>query len=335
MKLKFLMLDCARACNQRCTHCTNWKCGPSKVLTQTQHEAIIYEFSEIAEPGAALVPCGGEPLLGWKRFVDTCSYARECGLRVLSVTNGTLVTNDLAKILVERGPHEISISFDHFEEQHHDTLRGEPGAFRKAIRGVEILNDARRGSDTKLYCMGLIHAGNYERIDEFYRFAIETLKVDKLKLNFAQPSFGMVRGDDFWFESQSINPDILDEVLDKCVREFGIQFNPRWRSAVRIYATALYGMTSEQRRAGWCSGIELSESICNAWERNIHVGMAGELRLCWKPQFWTRQWPGTSLKEFVKLASEWDYSNCKRLCGISHSVRRESTYQIVKHCEDC
>jgi site-specific DNA-methyltransferase (adenine-specific) len=39
-------------------------------------------------------------------------------------------------------------------------------------------------------------------------------------------------------------------------------------------------------------------------------------------------------KEFVKLASEWDYSNCKRLCGISHSVRRESTYQIVKHCEE-
>ena len=69
------------------------------------------------------------------------SYARDCGLRVALATNGTLVSNAVARKIVDAGVRRVSISLDGADAATHDAFRGIPGAFDQALRGLHNLKD--------------------------------------------------------------------------------------------------------------------------------------------------------------------------------------------------
>ena len=99
---------------------------------------IIDEIAAVSTP--ILVLSGGEPLFRSDIF-QLARYATDKGLRVALATNGTLVTKDFARMIVDSGVRRVAISLDGADARTHDTFRGIPGAFDAAIHGFRNLKN--------------------------------------------------------------------------------------------------------------------------------------------------------------------------------------------------
>src|SRR5208282_2538350 len=97
---------------------------------------IIDQIAAAANP--ILVLSGGEPLYRSDIF-QLARYATDKGLRVALATNGTLVTKEVARMIVDSGVKRVSISLDGADAATHDAFRAIPGAFDAAIQGLRNL----------------------------------------------------------------------------------------------------------------------------------------------------------------------------------------------------
>ncbi len=87
-----------------------------------------------------VIVTGGEPLVR-DDCLDLVDAAAGFGLDVDLCTNATLIDDAVAARLA-RALSEISVSLDSARPDLHDRLRGQPGAWRRAIRGIEALSAA-------------------------------------------------------------------------------------------------------------------------------------------------------------------------------------------------
>jgi radical SAM protein with 4Fe4S-binding SPASM domain len=82
---------------------------------------------------------GGEPLLRTD-ILDLIRYAVKTGRRAVVSTNGTLITSSLAERLKKIGLSYVGISVDGLEHVH-DSFRGIPGSFARAMEAIEHCQD--------------------------------------------------------------------------------------------------------------------------------------------------------------------------------------------------
>jgi AdoMet-dependent heme synthase len=99
---------------------------------------LIEQISQFCSP--ILVLSGGEPLYRPDIF-ELASYATQRGLRVALATNGTLVSEEVARAIANSGVRRVSISLDGADAATHDAFRGIPGAFDAALRGFGNLRE--------------------------------------------------------------------------------------------------------------------------------------------------------------------------------------------------
>jgi len=325
-------LQINKRCNLKCTHCTFWHDTDDDKLNYLDRAAkhrLLREFAEM-NPLGAVVICGGESMLDLDDYFDLCNQCRVLGLTCLSVVNGTRIRSAaMAERMILEGPHEISVSLNSQNPQLHDETRGVEGAFNKAVTALRLLVDARRRlkeSKTKIYVMGLIFDQNYRDLEGFYDFVLNDIGADKLKLNFLQPTFGGAEVDRFFADHHKIDPDALIAIIKKCDEKFKIGCNPAWIDNVKMYFDSLDG--ADDLSEGWASKTETTKHICNTYERNIMIDHYGVARLCFSTGF-----RGVPLKADGDLRRFWFETNdvrtemrsCNKFCGISHSVRRESS----------
>ena len=101
-KPRLVFWEVTKGCNLRCIHCrasATELSSPSDLSTHTAL-GIIDQIAEAANP--ILVLSGGEPLYRSDIF-QLARYATDKGLRVALATNGTLVTKDVARMIVDSG----------------------------------------------------------------------------------------------------------------------------------------------------------------------------------------------------------------------------------------
>ena len=139
-KPRLVFWELTKGCNLRCIHCrasATELSSRNDLSTQAAHD-IIDQIAEVSSP--ILVLSGGEPLFRSDIF-QLARYATDKGLRVALATNGTLVTKQVAKKIVDSGVKRVAISLDGSDALTHDTFRGIPGAFDAAITGFRNLKD--------------------------------------------------------------------------------------------------------------------------------------------------------------------------------------------------
>src|SRR5215467_13640576 len=137
-KPRLIFWEVTKGCNLRCIHCrasATELSSPSDLPTRRALE-IIDQIAETANP--ILVLSGGEPLYRSDIF-QLARYATDKGLRVALATNGTLVTKDVARMIVDSGVKRVSVSLDGADALTHDAFRGIPGAFDAAVYGLRNL----------------------------------------------------------------------------------------------------------------------------------------------------------------------------------------------------
>lgn len=327
-----MFLQINKACNLRCGHCDFWMRDDSdshNYLSLARHRELIAEFACLSTNGTTVI-AGGEPMLNLERFFDLARYSRELGLQSISVVNGTRIRNDaMADRMIAEGPTCIAISLNSHRAEIHDRTRGVEGSFDKAVKALRLLIAARQraNADTKIDVMGLIFDETCCDIEEFFDFALNNIGADKLKLNFLQPSFGHDGAADPFFGSHGrLDLEATLAAIKRSNVRFKLGLNPVWLKQVGMYLRELGA--AQDLDKGWGSHMQTSEHICNTHDRNIMIDHYGMARLCFANDF-----RGMKLEHYGDLKIFWDGANdirekmrtCNRFCGISHSVRRETS----------
>jgi radical SAM protein with 4Fe4S-binding SPASM domain len=137
-KARLIFWEVTKGCNLRCVHCraTATQLSSPSDLSTAKALGIIDQIAAAANP--ILVLSGGEPLFRSDIF-QLARYGTDKGLRVALATNGTLVTKEVARMIVDAGVKRVSISLDGADSATHDTFRGIPGAFEAAVYGLRNL----------------------------------------------------------------------------------------------------------------------------------------------------------------------------------------------------
>lgn len=140
----FIQWHLTERCNLRCLHCYQ-KDQPTGELSFDQIGAVIAEVSEMVEAWSEAydIPfslsyniTGGEPYLRKDLFeIIEDIHARSTDFYIL--TNGTLISRDVALRTAESGTKGVQVSLEG-PEPVHDAIRGK-GSFAKALDGVRHL----------------------------------------------------------------------------------------------------------------------------------------------------------------------------------------------------
>lgn len=125
-------------CNLRCTHCFQTNGRRYRPLTTQE---ILELGNQLAEMGVfAVFLSGGEPLLN-PNWAAIGAHYMSLGLAVGLSTNGTLITQEVARVIKEIELYRaLQISLDGSTPDVHDRVRGE-GSFEKTVRGLDCLAD--------------------------------------------------------------------------------------------------------------------------------------------------------------------------------------------------
>ena len=137
-RVRLVFWEVTKGCNLRCMHCRATATELSSPTDLPTRSALNIIDQIVAAAHPILVLSGGEPLYRSDIF-QLARYATDKGLRVALATNGTLVTREAARMIVDSGVRRVSISLDGADAITHDSFRGIPGAFLAALHGLRNL----------------------------------------------------------------------------------------------------------------------------------------------------------------------------------------------------
>jgi len=132
--LKTGALAVTDACPYDCWHCSLKERRGGHLRTDQWCDAI----SALHRLGVSIVGfTGGEPLAR-EDLADLVGAASRGGAATIVFTSGALMNASRARELRDAGLWALCVSLDHPDPAQHDTLRGSPGAFVRAIEAVRL-----------------------------------------------------------------------------------------------------------------------------------------------------------------------------------------------------
>lgn len=133
--------DVTYACPLRCTHCY------SESGRRASKQLSLEEMHRVADALISLKPrtvqfSGGEPLLV-KGLFPVAERIAQAGIPVILYTSGWLLEERMLPDIL-RIFWQVNVSVDGATAKVHDTVRGKPGAFQRAMKALGLLNAAVR-----------------------------------------------------------------------------------------------------------------------------------------------------------------------------------------------
>ncbi|MBI3042504.1 MAG: radical SAM protein [Betaproteobacteria bacterium] len=133
-----------RLCNLGCGHCyldaVQRRSEAADELGTGEALDVLGQLAELA-PGAMLVLTGGEPLMR-KDLPELVRRSAQLGLMPVIGSNGIMLDGKRAAGLRALGAAGVGISLDSATAGFHDRLRGLPGAWEGARRGMQAAREA-------------------------------------------------------------------------------------------------------------------------------------------------------------------------------------------------
>lgn len=136
-------LELTYACSWRCLFCYNPRHHDLRPLGGDEWVAVLDGLRVLGTLGVSLT--GGDPL-AHPDFLAIARAARTKGFVVKVLTNGSLVTPELARELGEIRVQDIEISLHGATAETHDRATSRPGSFEQVWRAVEVLRSSGSGT---------------------------------------------------------------------------------------------------------------------------------------------------------------------------------------------
>ncbi|MEM2452498.1 MAG: radical SAM protein, partial [Candidatus Methanomethylicia archaeon] len=201
-------------CNLNCKHCyQNAKTVLKNELTLEEKINVLKQFEEAGV--AAIAFSGGEPLIH-PHFFKIAEEAVRRGFYTAIATNGTIITDEIARKIKNIGINYVEISLDSIDPVKHDNFRGVRGAWEKTINGILncVKNDIFTGIAVTTLKM------NYKECRKIIEFAKNIGVKRVIFFNFIPVG----RGEEILIED--LNPWEREEFLStlyEAMRDYGIE----------------------------------------------------------------------------------------------------------------
>ncbi len=166
-----IAINLTERCNLNCAHC--YMDAQRRISAQNNelnHAELSTLFQTIAKraPGTIIVLTGGEPLL--RPDIDNLVKSGvKAELRVVIGTNGHLLNKDKIVSLKKIGLSGVGISMDSVHADQHDSFRGVPGSFEKAVKAIKLC----RPNDLHVQIHFTVTQSNHKQIEPAVHMAKE------------------------------------------------------------------------------------------------------------------------------------------------------------------
>jgi len=128
-------------CNLNCIHCHASGGAPGDdELTTEEGKRLLDQLAEI-DAFRMMAYTGGEPLVR-PDLLELMAYSQALGFTNTMATNATLVDDHMARQLRQYGLVIAAVSLDGFDAETHDYVRGQPGSYEAALKGIRALHRA-------------------------------------------------------------------------------------------------------------------------------------------------------------------------------------------------
>ncbi len=234
-------------CPQNCQYCYNK--NRKGVLLDTS--SIMSLIDDLKKMGVFWIGfTGGEPLLNKDLLKITEHVGDNCASKLF--TTGCTLTSQMANDLRKAGLYSVSVSLDHWTEDIHDLGRGYKGAFKTALKAIELFKETGgiHVSVSSVLSVDMIRNG---QVETFLHF-LERLGVDEAWISETKPSI-----EAFWDKKFVIT------------------------EADRLYLVALQDRYNKKNgiTVNYLSHFEGKEHFgCNAGHKMIYIDSFGEVGPC-------------------------------------------------------
>jgi radical SAM protein with 4Fe4S-binding SPASM domain len=258
-------------CNIKCQFCyASCTCIGESGEESSKEELSTKEFKKVLDiiRHDAEVPSvsftGGEPVLR-DDLSDLVSYAsRSLKMRVNLITNGTLISDRIAKTLKRAGLASAQVSIESPDPDIHDHIVGIKNAFQASVSGLQALKNA----GVPVHPHATLCRLNQQTLPQMARFA-QSLGVDRFSLNMIIPAG---RGETADLAIKYIEIEKLVLAIKAAAEEAGIRF--MWYSPTPI---CLFNPVSHQLGNKGCSACEGLLSVdpygrvlpCSSWKEPV------------------------------------------------------------------
>jgi radical SAM protein with 4Fe4S-binding SPASM domain len=137
-----MQIETIRACNFKCIYCAHSvKSSPIKyeILSLNLFEKFINDLKQFPEKLKSLIFSGmGEPLLN-KDLPQMITLAKEVSEKVIVITNGSLLTPEISKKLIDAGLDTVRISLQGLNSEDYVKTCGFNLDFDKFVSNIEFL----------------------------------------------------------------------------------------------------------------------------------------------------------------------------------------------------
>lgn len=193
-------------CNIKCKQCAIWRLPNKEELTTNEWKKAIYELRQFIGPYRVQL-AGGEIFVR-KDIPEIIRFATKNDVLTGIVSNGTMITPELAKDLVSAGLGYIHISVDGIKPETHDFIRGIPGVHSKAMKSINYLLDASKDSGMSICLATIIMKKNMNELIDLVHW-VEDKGLDGIIFNPLGPT---IDSDPEWYKKTDLWFDDLVEI---------------------------------------------------------------------------------------------------------------------------
>jgi heme b synthase len=333
-RLHLVAWEVTRSCNLFCAHCRG-SAAPVSYSGELTTDECFHLVDQIREVGSPIIILtGGEPLVR-PDILQIAKFAVSRGLRVVMGTNGTLITEAMARKLKEVPVSRLGISLDFPVAELQDEFRGQSGAFAAVMTGIAHAHSA----GIEIQINSTITRLNVNHLDELLSLA---LKVGAVAFH---PFMLVPTGRGKCLESAELPPEQYEKTLhwiyDKQL-ELGdrIFFKP---TDVPHYLRVVKQREKQEQRSG--SKLTAGRNPANVITRGCLAGTgfcfishqgkvkgcgyldieAGDIRKESFGHIWANSPLFSNLRDLDNLKGKCGECEYKRICGGCRARAYEAT----------
>ncbi|ETR70042.1 MAG: Fe-S oxidoreductase coenzyme synthesis protein [Candidatus Magnetoglobus multicellularis str. Araruama] len=293
-KLLSFDLEFTRACNLNCLYCY---AGGKKIENEMCLNEILSVIEQAVASGARQVVNigGGEPL-AYKYYWKILQKERDLGLKSITFTNGTWITQAIAQQLFDYN-EGIALKLNSFNPDIQDFLTGQKGSSARIQDALQHLIKVGYGKTDapELAIETIVCNPNYHEIETIYRFCRENNIIPYIEIMTLQ---GNARKNAQVLETSiAQNYQLFKKLLTYDQQHFGITWPLTPPIAGQSCKRLLYSMyVRSDGNVQVCPGIEIVHPDLNIrnhsiqWildhstifqkARNIYQCLNGKCRIC-------------------------------------------------------
>jgi MoaA/NifB/PqqE/SkfB family radical SAM enzyme len=263
-------LELTYACNLRCGFC--YTDSPRHTLQRTP-ELSDEEWHEVVRQSLELgiveaVVTGGEPFLRKELTLGVVETLAKAGVGVTLNTNGWFVGEDVATRLGALRGVTAHVSLDGARAGLHDSSRGVPGSWRRAVEGIDRL----LGAGVGVCVVHVVTPGNADAVPEFLE-QMWALGVPWIRVTPVVMTGAAARGGD-WQVSRRALQDAVDAFRQRYGSTMKIILQPgtggtislQGREAPGSYLVRPNGDVRPDSMRPFSFGNALSDGVAACWK---------------------------------------------------------------------